>query len=105
MTLITLSTAWLIGIAAAHYANPPPALVGPLAVGFAVIGMRVFLLFRPFSRPPRGSFERRRAQWIDAAHRLGLESAAEAGSAPLEPRAIGGSPAAMAAGCGPSFVF
>ena len=32
MTLITLSTAWLIGIGAAHYANPPPALVGPLAV-------------------------------------------------------------------------
>lgn len=32
MTLITLSTAWLIGIAAAHYANPPFVLIGLLVV-------------------------------------------------------------------------
>jgi competence protein ComEC len=29
---MTLSTAWLIGIAAARYVNPPPALIGLLAV-------------------------------------------------------------------------
>jgi len=32
MTLIALSTAWLIGIAAAHWLHPPPALIGLLAV-------------------------------------------------------------------------
>ena len=32
MTLITLSTAWLFGIAAAHWLRPPPALIGLLAV-------------------------------------------------------------------------
>jgi hypothetical protein len=32
MTLITLSTAWLIGIAAARYVNPPLALIGLLAI-------------------------------------------------------------------------
>ena len=32
MTLITLSTAWLIGIAAAHYVDLPLALIGLLAV-------------------------------------------------------------------------
>ena len=32
MTLITLSTAWLIGIAAAHWLHPPLTLLGLLAV-------------------------------------------------------------------------
>ena len=32
MTLITLSTAWLIGIAAARYVNPPLELIGLLVI-------------------------------------------------------------------------
>jgi hypothetical protein len=32
MTHITLSTAWLVGIAAAHYVNPPLMLIGLLAM-------------------------------------------------------------------------